>query len=163
MRPRTRSFCILLFPLNNQRIAHPDLNCFLSLILVAVCCCSVLHCVAVCCSCTFTRAHARYLSHLPALSPVLSRSAAAAGCVLQCFAVCCSVMQSVAVCCSVLQCVAVCRSVLQCVAVSCSRSLALSHLSPLSPLLSVCRFSCWCLDAYCEVKLDRRTCHKSLI
>ena len=36
---------------------------------------------------------------------------------LQCVAVCCSVLQSVAVCCSVLQCVAVCCSVLQCVAV----------------------------------------------
>jgi len=52
--------------------------------------------------------------------------------VLQCVAVCCSVLQcvvatfhgketneSVAVCCSVLQCVAVCCSVLQCVAVCC--------------------------------------------
>ena len=45
--------------------------------------------------------------------------------VLQCVAVCCSVLQRVdilksqciAVCCSVLQCVAVCYSVLQCVAV----------------------------------------------
>ena len=35
---------------------------------------------------------------------------------LQCAAVCCSVMQCVAVCCSVMQCVAVCCSVLQCVA-----------------------------------------------
>jgi len=33
---------------------------------------------------------------------------------LQCVAVCCSVLQCVAVCCSVLQCVAVCCSVLQC-------------------------------------------------
>jgi len=32
---------------------------------------------------------------------------------LQCVAVCCSVLQCVAVCCSVLQCVAVCCSVLQ--------------------------------------------------
>ena len=36
---------------------------------------------------------------------------------LQCVAVCCSVLQCVAVCCSVLQCGAVCCSVLQCVAV----------------------------------------------
>jgi len=35
---------------------------------------------------------------------------------LQCVAVCCSVLQCVAVCCSVLQCVAVCCSVLQCIA-----------------------------------------------
>ena len=40
--------------------------------------------------------------------------------VLQCVAVCCSVLQCVAVRCSALQCVAVCCSVLQCVAVCCS-------------------------------------------
>ena len=34
---------------------------------------------------------------------------------LQCVAVCCSVLHSVAVCCSVLQCVAACCSMLQCV------------------------------------------------
>ena len=39
---------------------------------------------------------------------------------LQCVAVCCSVLQCVAVCCSVLQCSAVCCSVLQCVAVCCN-------------------------------------------
>jgi len=39
---------------------------------------------------------------------------------LQCVAVCCSVLQCVAVCCRVLQCDAVCCSVLQCVAVCCS-------------------------------------------
>ena len=36
---------------------------------------------------------------------------------LQCDAVCCSVLQCAALCCSVLQCVAVRCSVLQCVAV----------------------------------------------
>ena len=36
---------------------------------------------------------------------------------MQCVAVCCSVLQCVAVCCSVLQCVAVCCNVLQYVAV----------------------------------------------
>ena len=36
---------------------------------------------------------------------------------MQCAAVCCSVLQCVEVCCSALQCVAVCCSVLQCVAV----------------------------------------------
>ena len=40
--------------------------------------------------------------------------------VLQCAAVCCSVLQCAAVCCSVLQCAAVCCSVLQCAAVCCS-------------------------------------------
>ena len=39
---------------------------------------------------------------------------------LQCAAVCCSVLQCVAVCCSVLQCAAVCCHILQCVAVCCS-------------------------------------------
>jgi len=34
--------------------------------------------------------------------------------------ICCSVLQCVAVCCGMLQCVAVCCSVLQCVAVCCS-------------------------------------------
>ena len=47
--------------------------------------------------------------------------------VLQCVAVCRSVWQCVAVCCSVLQCVAVCRSVLQC--------LGLAVLSEVSRLL----------------------------
>jgi len=39
---------------------------------------------------------------------------------LQCVAICCSVLQCVAVCCSVLQCAAVCCSALHCVAVCCS-------------------------------------------
>ena len=39
---------------------------------------------------------------------------------LQCVAVCCSMVQRAAVCCSVLQCVAVFCSVLQCVAVCCN-------------------------------------------
>jgi len=48
---------------------------------------------------------------------VLQRVAACCS-VLQCVAVCCSVLQRVAACCSVFQCVAVC-SVLQCVAGCC--------------------------------------------
>ena len=39
---------------------------------------------------------------------------------LQCVAVCCSVLQCVAVCCSMFQCVAVCCSVLQYVTVCCN-------------------------------------------
>jgi len=42
--------------------------------------------------------------------------------VLQCVALCCSVLQCGTMYCSVLQCVAVCCSVLQCVAVRCSVS-----------------------------------------
>jgi len=47
---------------------------------------------------------------------------------LQCVAMCCSVLQCAAVCCSVLQCVAVCCSVLQCVAVRCSLLRALNTI-----------------------------------
>ena len=39
---------------------------------------------------------------------------------VQCGAVCCSVLHYVAVCLSVLQCLSVCCSALQCVAVCCS-------------------------------------------
>jgi len=62
-------------------------------------CCSVLQCVAV-----------RFSVWQPIFLkiPLASQST-----VLQCVAVCCSVL-------SVLQCVAVCCSVLQCVAVCCS-------------------------------------------
>jgi len=77
-----------------------------------VCCVlqHVLQCVAGCC--TFFAGTAR-------------RSPRSPSGVLQCVAVCCSVLQCVAVCCSVLQCVAlqcvaVCCSVLQCVEVCCS-------------------------------------------
>jgi len=59
-------------------------------------CCSVVQCVAVCCSVLYTygmqaRGTKQYELHA-----------------VQCVAVCCSVLQCVAVCCSVLQCVAVC-------------------------------------------------------
>ena len=46
---------------------------------------------------------------------------------LQCVAVCCSVLQCVAVCCSVLQCVAVCCSVWQRAAVCCSMFQCVGH------------------------------------
>jgi len=83
--------------------------------------CSVLQCVAVCCS----------VLQWPPLQNVSCPPLY----ILQCIAVCCSVLQYVAVCCSVLhcmcrvlhytfcsalQCVAVCCSMLQCVAVCCS-------------------------------------------
>jgi len=84
--------------------------------------CSVLQCVAVCCSvlqyksktqCCNVR---RYAALVAAWCSVMQRDAV----VLQCDAVCCSVFQCVAVCCSVLQCVVVCCSVLKCVEVCCS-------------------------------------------
>ena len=85
-------------------------------------CCSVFHCVAVCCS----------------VLQYLCRSQVDKGSnVLQCVAVCCSVLQCVAVCCStcsgvkstkdrmccsMLQYVVVCCSVLHCVAVPAQES-----------------------------------------
>jgi len=57
--------------------------------------CSVLQCVAVCCSV------------LPCVWSILVPEGREP-------AMCCSVLQCVAVCCSVLQCVAVCCSMLQC-------------------------------------------------
>ena len=68
--------------------------------------------------------------------------------VLLCVAVCCSVLQCVAVCCSVLQCVAVCCSVLQCVAVCCSVLLRVAvccivlHTSLIRLLVFVCVCVC---------------------
>jgi len=78
---------------------------------VAVCC-SVLQYVAVCCVAVCdkrTKFHLRFITERS-----LIRYS-----VLQCVAVCCSVLQCVAVCCSVLQCVAVCCSMLQCVVLQC--------------------------------------------
>jgi len=61
---------------------------------------SVLQCVAVCCS---------VLQYTFYDSPIIiDRLLLKCGCsVLQCVAICCSVLQCVAVCCNVLQCVAV--------------------------------------------------------
>ena len=119
---------------------------------VAVCC-SVMQCVAVCCSVLYSkkemsskikkirneecvavnyemlRCSEEYCSHKKGS---FSKTNWELRGVLQCVAVCCSVLQSPksllfqirirkwGVCCSVLQCVAVCCSVLQCVAVCCS-------------------------------------------
>jgi len=70
--------------------------------------CSMLLCVAVCCSTTQYRVSVTDCSSSWGLE------------VLQCIAVCCSVLQCADVFCSSLQCIAVCCSVLQCVAVCCS-------------------------------------------
>ena len=88
---------------------------------------NVLQCVVVCCSVWLCVA-VRRTSLLTQMSPIISgwfteRDLQRKVCysalqrVLQCVAVCCSVLQCVAVCCSVLQYVAVCCSVLHCVAV----------------------------------------------
>ena len=82
-------------------------NGILSLLSVLQCvavvavCCSVLRCVAVCCSVLGIESHGYTI--LEAGNGMLR--------LLQCVAVCCCVLQCVAVCCSVLQCVAVCCSV----------------------------------------------------
>jgi len=76
-------------------------------------CCSVLQCVAACCSvlqrpnaisCTVIIFHVGVY-----ITCLLYRA--------RCVAVCCSVLQRVGACCSMLQYVAVCCSALQCVAV----------------------------------------------
>jgi len=91
-------------------------------------CCSVLQCVAVCCSalqmryqglpCILLGQFARQLYVLRLCCSVLQCAAVCCG-VLQCVAVRCSVLQCVAVCCRSLQCVAVCCRSLQCIAVCC--------------------------------------------
>jgi len=91
--------------------------------------CSVLQCVAVCCSVhvlvrvelwrTFT--NTSWHAHAGMSCGVLQ------GVVVCC--VCCSVLRCVAVCCSILQCIAVCCcSVLQCVAVCCRDSIRMKWL-----------------------------------
>ena len=71
-------------------------------------CCSVLQCVAVCCS--VLQRHSRYNAsqYIPDIERILRRYILEDIGVLQCVAVCYSVLQCVAVCCGMLQCVAVC-------------------------------------------------------
>ena len=79
--------------------------------------CSVLQCVSECCSklqvcAAILSFHTEFALHsCDAVKSQLYFH------VMQCVAVCCSVLQCVAVCCSVLKRVVVCCSVLQCVAV----------------------------------------------
>jgi len=78
----------------------------LPLFLLPAACFSALQCVAVCCS--VLRSTARDSINAFSLCPITSSFFAFWLCsVLQCVAVCCSVLQCVAVCCSVLQWVAV--------------------------------------------------------
>ena len=67
-------------------------------------CCSVLQCVAVCCS--------LLQSVVMLVNPGYGGWRCGCCSVLPCVAVCCSVLQCAAVSCSVLQCAAVCCSVL---------------------------------------------------
>jgi len=96
---------------------------------------------------------------------------------LQCVAVCCSVVQCIAVycsvlqcfavcfmCCSALQCIAVCCSVLQCVAVHCSvlQSVSVEDLKFISnfllppvPRYAFCPLRCCILSVRCVRKNER--------
>ena len=79
--------------------------------------------------------------------------------IVQCVAVCCSVLQCVAVCCNVLQWVAVCCSVLLCVAVCCCEiHTRVTAMTPLQLSLVQCSAvrCCACSVAQCvAVKLIR--------
>ena len=112
--PRVRTQCKHRPPWVSRRQTS-DMLC----VIVAVCC-SVLQCVAVCCSscasCTPASPPSDLVHYLCNSCSVLQCVAVWCS-VLQCVAVRCSALQCVAVHCSVLQCVAVCCSVLQCVAV----------------------------------------------
>jgi len=93
---------------------------------VAVCC-SMLQCVAVRCSANYQRHPQQIISHCNIIQHMTATYCNTLQhthcnttylrhplqCVLQCFAVCCSVLQCVAVCCSVLQCIAVCCTATQ--------------------------------------------------
>ena len=70
---------------------------------------------------------------------------------LQCVAVCCSVLQCVAVCCSVLQCAAVCCSMLQCVAVCCSVLQCVAACCSVLQCVAVCCSVLQCVALCCSV------------
>jgi len=100
-------------------LTHSFAVCCCSVLQCVAVCCSVLQCVAVCCSVFIMQTYATRLIHLRqdlfvcdvyagCTCKVWQFDSFICACVLQCVAVCCSVLQCVAVCCSVLQCVAVC-------------------------------------------------------
>ena len=96
---------------------------------VSVCVAAVLQ---QCCSSVAAIVHSAATVRFTPFSGVIYSS------VLQCVAVCCSVLQCAAgrsnmlpcgaVCCRVVQCVAVCSNVLRCVAVCCSASLGVAKV-----------------------------------
>jgi len=77
--------------------------------------------------------------------------------VLQCVAVCCSVLQYVAVCCSMLQYVAVCSSMLQYVAVCCSVLQYVAVCSSMQQYVAVC-CSCVAVALQCVKSPARKAC-----
>ena len=101
---------------------------------VAVCY-SVLQCGAMWCSVLHRRARRLRVTPFCTLE-LLARQRQPR--VLQCVAVCCSVLLCAAVCCSVLQCVAVCCCVLLCVAVCCSALLCVAGCCCVLQCVAVC-------------------------
>jgi len=105
-------------------------------------CCSVLQCVAVCCS--VSQSACCSVLQCVAVTTRTNHNTAdsqqwrAAVCCSMLQLACCSVLPCVAVCCSVLPCVAVCCSVLQCVAVYCSYNTNKPHRCRWYVHISIC-------------------------
>ena len=104
--------------------------------------CSVLQCVAVCCSA---------LSCVAVRYRVLQCVVVCCRCVplccsmlqhVACVAVCCSVMQCVIVCCGVMQCVAVCCNVLQCITHSIKCSTGYQRVVDIECIADVLQMCC---------------------
>ena len=115
-------------------------------------CCSVLHCVAVCCS-MLQHVYVTWLVHVTYSTFFKTLY--------------CSVLQCVAVCCSVLQCVAVCWNVLQCVAVCCSTYMWCGsykwHEAPFPRhYTAVCYSVLQCVAVCCSVLQCVAVCHSVL-
>ena len=81
--------------------------------------------------------------------------------------VCCSVLQCVAVCCSVLQCVAVCCRVLQCVAVCCSVKRQWHECHSCAQVAQECheriKSSACCVSRACRSSHATRNTHAALV
>jgi len=104
-------------------------------------CCSVLQCIAVCCSLSFDLQRNEYAA-LP--SSVCCS-------VFQCVAVCCSVLHYVVVCCSTLPYVAGCCIMLQCVAVCCIMLQCVTVCYRLSLCVAWCYSAFQCVAVYFSV------------
>jgi len=70
---------------------------------------------------------------------------------LQCAAVCCSVLPYVAVCCRILQCAAVCCSVLPYVAVCCRMLQCVAVCCSVLPYVEVCCSALQCVSICCRM------------
>jgi len=130
----------------------------------AVVCCSVLQCVALCFS-VHEKIHG--ISNVKNV-PVFSCEFACFRLfnyysVLQCVAVCCSVLLCVVVYCSMLQCVAVCCSVLQCVAVWCSVLQCVAVWCSVLQCVAVCCSVLHCTQRIAHMNEGHRTYECALL